>query len=98
MYPILEQELQILASGYSSAHLALFGIAVGGFTSSLITYVTVELPEPIKRRFFDAMLVSAICVLYFGIMAIRDWRRTSGLAKQLRKETVEVIVTKEQTI
>jgi hypothetical protein len=43
MYPILDSELRELVSGYSSINLALFGITIGVFVSTLLTYLTVPL-------------------------------------------------------
>ena len=92
MYPILEQELETLASGYSSVHLALFGIAFGATVSLGITLKTVPMLDPLGHGFFTATLVLGLAAVYCGIRAVLDQLRTRKLVKQMRKETVEVVV------
>jgi hypothetical protein len=41
MYPVQKQEFDILASGYSSIHLALFGIFFGTALTSFVTFESV---------------------------------------------------------
>lgn len=92
MYPILDQELRTLVSGYTSVYLALFGIAFGAFVTLLITLLTVTLQEAVHRFFQDATLITALFSVILGIMAGRDWWRSSEEMKKLKKETKEVDV------
>ena len=95
MYPVLDQELKTLGSGYSSPHLGLCGMAFGAFTALLITIFTVPLPEPMGTRFVLASAGSGVFFLYFGLMAIRDWINSRQLEKKIRSETevLEVAIT-----
>lgn len=92
MYPVLEQELDTMVSGYQSVNLVFFGIAFGAFIAVAIPYWTVSLGEPLQGRFFSAMLVSAVASVYFAIMATRDWFRSRKVMRQLRRETVDAVI------
>ena len=90
MFPVLENELQTMVSGYSSAYLALFGIACGVFVSALSTLLTVPLTEEMGRRFFDATIIFAAFTVILGVLAVRDmWRSRQALGR-IRRETVDV--------
>jgi hypothetical protein len=91
-YPVLAQELQTLVSGYTSVYLALFGTAFGAFSTLLITVLTVPLEESIHRFFKDATFIAAGFTVLLGVMAGRDWWKSVGEMKKLKKETTEVEV------
>jgi arginine exporter protein ArgO len=90
MYPILDQELQTLVSGYTSIYLALFGMAFGAFLTLFITVLTVQLETSEHRFFKDATLITGIFTVILGFMAWRDWWRSSEQMKKLKKETSDV--------
>jgi hypothetical protein len=92
MYPLLEQELQTLVSGYGSVHLGLFGAAFGASVSLGVTLETVPMADSLRHDFFTATLVLVLASVYCGVRAILDGVRSRKLIKQLRKETAEAIV------
>jgi hypothetical protein len=92
MYPVLHQELRTLVSGYTSVYLALFGIAFGAFLTLLITLFTVPLQETVHRFFQDATLITAGFTVLLGVMAGRDWWKSSEEIKRLNRETKEAEV------
>jgi hypothetical protein len=90
MYPLLDQEVRQLGSGYSSPNLGLSGAAFGAFISLLITDLTALPPEPTGSRFINATLICGIATLAFGVLAIREWWKSRQIIAQVRKETVDV--------
>lgn len=92
MYPVLNQELETLVSGYASVYLALFGIAFGALLTLLVTAVTVSLSDAVHRSFVDATLITGLFSVMFGVLALKDWWKSRGVLKKLRKETTEVEV------
>lgn len=92
MYPVLHQELETLVSGYTSAYLALFGIAFGAFLTLLVTVMTLSLSDAMHRFFMDATLITALFSVVLGVMAARDWWKSRDVMKKMRKETTEVEV------
>ena len=90
MYPVLDQELQTLVSGYTSIYLALFGMAFGAFLTLLTSVLTVQLQEVEHRFFKDATLIMGIFTVILGFMAGRDWWRSSEQMKKLKRETSKV--------
>jgi hypothetical protein len=98
MYPVFEHELKTLARGYSSPHLALASLTFGAWLTMIVTTSTVtSLPETFAIRFFVGKLVSGVFTVYFGIMAWREWSEARQFIANLRKETVEAVVTKAPT-
>src|SRR5258706_122681 len=91
-YPVLGHELRTLVSGYTSIYLALFGMAFGAFFTLLITVLTVTLDAPTRRFSMDATLITFCFAVLLGVMAWRDWWRSSREMKNLTRETTEVEV------
>lgn len=91
MYPVFDHELKELGSGYSSPHLGLCGMALGTFVTLLITVLTVPLSEAAKTRFIVLCVVFGVFMLYFGIMAARDWSNAKQRIKKIRSETVGTV-------
>jgi hypothetical protein len=93
MYPVQKQEFDILASGYSSIHLALFGIFFGTALTSFVTFESVPLGEPTATRFWLAAITFGALSLYCGVMAIKDYRNCRTVLKTIKSETIDVVVT-----
>src|SRR5215831_12003434 len=98
MYPVQKHEFEILASGYSSVHLGLFGCFFGGFITLLVTMLSVAMPEPLGTRFFVATLGLGLASVYCGLMAIRDYRNSRKVISGIRSETVDVVVAEGKKI
>ena len=92
MYPVQENELNMLCSTFNSIHFGLFGISLGAAISLGIAVFTVSIPEPIGTRFFVAFMISCVFTIYCGLLAARDWFRSDRLVRNIKTETVEVIV------
>jgi len=73
MVLLLKQEVDRLVAGYSSPCLGLLGLFFGGFLALVIPLKTVNLPDPTKRYFFDATLITGLGAVVFLLFAIREW-------------------------
>ena len=96
MYPVEENELKTLCSTFNSVHFGLAGIFLGATVSLLIAMGTIPIPEPVASRFFSAFLGCSFVTIYCGSMAVRDWFRARGMIKNIKTETVEVIVHQKE--
>lgn len=99
MYHVLKQELDILISGFSSLHMALFGIASGAAITCYVTYNTAQLPEPLKTKYWMATFLTTVLAIYFGLMAGKDWFKARKEIQRIKNEvTTETITvtTKQQ--
>ena len=92
MYHVLRQELDDLISGYTSVHLAFFGITLGTTLTLLITCTTVPLQEPWKSRYWSVFFLSAFAAVYCGVMATREWLQARGKINRIKAETVSETV------
>jgi hypothetical protein len=96
MYSVQKSELDMLAEGYTSIHLALCGISFGAAMTILVTLVAVALHETSRRLFSDALVIFLLGTLYCGAMAFLDRRRAGGLLKTINSEMVDVVVAEDK--
>jgi hypothetical protein len=93
MYPVQRQEFEILASGYSSIHLGLFGGFLGVTSTIGVTLATVPLSESMATRFWTGLFIFGAFSLYCGLMAVRDYRKSQAVLSTIKSETVDVVLT-----
>src|SRR5260370_41482846 len=75
LYQVQDSELTTLASGYTSIHFTLAGLAFGGLVSSITTLKTAALSEHTEALFFSMFFVSLVSTVYFGWMARTDRKK-----------------------
>jgi hypothetical protein len=97
LYPVEQNELHTLASGFNSIHFGLAGISF----SALVTLGTTRLlanslSDHEKVILFCALLICLIATVYFSAMAIRDYRNSMGILKGIKTETTTVIIRPEK--
>lgn len=92
MYPVQKTEFEILATGYNSIHL---GLAAGCFGAAITlgaTIASVPLPEPTGTRFWTGLIILTLATIYFGLMAVRDYRNSQKVISAIKSETVDIVV------
>jgi hypothetical protein len=92
MYPVQKHELEIMASGYNSVHLGLATGCFGAAVTAAATIASVPLPEPAGTRFWSGLIILVIATLYFGLMAMKDYRKSQKVIGGIKSETVDVVI------
>ncbi len=87
MYPVLKQEFEVLASGYTSIHMGLFCCFFGVLSTLVITLATVPLSEQFVTRFWTVSSVFGMGSLYCGLMAVRDYKSSRKVLVEIRSGT-----------
>jgi hypothetical protein len=74
MYRVTATELDRFTEGFGSIHLALFGIAAGGFLGVLIGLLTgySAMDPKIVASFVGLLSATLLGSVYFGVQARRD--------------------------
>jgi hypothetical protein len=77
MYRVTATELDRFAEGFGSVHLALFGIAAGGFIGVLIGLLTgySTMDPKVVAIFVGLLSATLLGSMYFGVQARRDRNR-----------------------
>jgi hypothetical protein len=81
--PVFEFEVRGLLAGYTSLYWGLFGIFAGLGFSCLTTYYTAGLAEPLKSRYFAAMLIFLCFAGVFLILSVKEWFTARNIVKDL---------------
>jgi len=75
IYYVSGAELDTLASGYSSVHMAFLGIVAGASVTLIVTVATVQLSDRQLAVFVTLAAFGLLATLYFAVRAFSDWRR-----------------------
>lgn len=88
VYRLTEPELDNLIAGFASIHLVLFGVAAGGLLGAIFGLLTSGSAMDAKTfaAYIATTLVCAGGTLYFGLMALRDRRRSLRDVGRLKKD------------
>lgn len=86
MFSISEDELDNLASGYSSIDQVMFGITAGGLISFVIVFLTVPLQGNALSIAVALLAVSLLGVVTFGLRVIAGIRSARAHARRLKQQ------------
>jgi hypothetical protein len=85
MYNISEPELDAIASGSKSIHLAFFGFSLGALIAFAITMCTIHLEVLLLAIFTALLATSIIATAYFGIKTVADLRANNRRLNQIKQ-------------
>ena len=87
MYRVTDAELDRFAEGFGSVHLALFGVAAGGFIGVLIGLLTgyTTMDPKIVGAFFGLAAATLLGSIYFGAQARQDRDRALKDVRNIKK-------------
>jgi hypothetical protein len=89
-YQVMQNELDQLNAGYSSAHLTLFGVALGAFSTVVINWIAgVNAPLSITAycTYLCTTIITGFFALYMGWLAVRDYRNSNKLIQRIKDDS-----------
>jgi hypothetical protein len=88
LYQIQASELDMLTAGYNSIHLGLAGVVFGALVTVVITWITRDSPSTKETAlYFCSSILFGFGFLYFGLMALKDYRKARKIVKSIRESS-----------
>lgn len=84
-YPIMDEELDALASAHSSVDQVFLGIVLGALMSVVITFVTGGVNDSNRLTYVWIAAGLIVATIYFGICAIADVRAARRRVDRVRR-------------
>lgn len=87
IYHVLEQDLDILISGYMSVPLAFAGAFFSATITFWVAYFSMPPEEPKKNLFLIAAVLATALFIYSSAMTLNDWLKKRRTARRIKNET-----------